>query len=95
MQVEQEKNILVKAFEYFLLQINEEEKAIFKRYKLSNETFMAIRNGDAEIVEVLKKRRGRKKFILIDSNAKDRLSKRDAKFLEKIKKMSIFNEDNK
>jgi hypothetical protein len=33
---------------------------------------------------VLKKRRGRKKFILIDQGVKDRLSKRDAKYLEKV-----------
>lgn len=73
-----------------MLQINEEEKASEKRQKLSTDTYSAIKRGDETIVDILKKRRGRKKFILIDSTAKDRLKKRDAKQLEKIKKLSLF-----
>jgi hypothetical protein len=41
-------------------------------------------------MEILKKRRGRKKFILIDFNVKERLSKRDMKYLEKVKNISMF-----
>lgn len=70
---------MIKAYEYFMLQINEEEKAYEKRQKLSNDTYVAIKKGDETIVDILKKRRGRKKFILIDSTAKERLKKRDAK----------------
>lgn len=88
--IEQEKDTLIKAYEYFLLQISEEEKASEKRQKLSADTYNAIKRGDETIVDILKKRRGRKKFILIDSTAKDRLKKRDAKQLEKIKKLSLF-----
>jgi hypothetical protein len=45
----------------------------------------------------LKKRRGRKKFILYDNVIKGRLNKKDLKYLEKIRRLSVFrsnNEDN-
>lgn len=51
---------------------------------MSNETYSAIKEHDPAIIDVLKKRRGRKKFILIDSKVKERLSKRDAKYLKKV-----------
>ena len=72
-----------------MLQINEEERAIEIRRKISNDTYQAVKKGDASIVDALKKRRGRKKFILIDSNVKERLNKRNSKYLEKVKKMSF------
>lgn len=49
-----------------MLQINEEEKAYDKRQRLANDTFRAIKHRDPHIIDVLRKRRGRKKFILID-----------------------------
>jgi len=49
-----------------------------KRQRLSLQTYQAIRRKDEGIIDVLKKRRGRKKFILIDKSAKERLSKKNA-----------------
>ena len=43
---------------------------------------------------MLKKRRGRKKFIIIDTRVRDRLSKRDAKYLDKIERLSIYDKDS-
>jgi len=61
-----------------VLQINEEEQQTEKRRKLSELTFKAIKNKDASIVDVIRKRRGRKRFILIDYKAKENLTKQHA-----------------
>lgn len=55
-----------------------------KRRKVSQETFVAVRKKDINILDVLKKRRGRKKFIMIDQRVRERLNKRESKFLDKV-----------
>ncbi|CDW86779.1 UNKNOWN [Stylonychia lemnae] len=83
-QNEGEKEKFLKLFEYCILQINEEEKEREKRRKLSNQTYLSIKKKDEEIINILKKPRGRKRFILIDNQVKERLSKKDAKYLEEV-----------
>lgn len=64
---ERKSSNLGRLFEYCLLQINEETTGVQKRRKLSKETYESIKKKDVNIIDTLKKRRGRKKFILIDS----------------------------
>lgn len=52
-------------------------------------------NQDSHIIDVLKKRRGRKKFILIDDSVKGRLKKRDVKYLDKVKHISPYESPEK
>ena len=82
---ENKSSNLGRLFEYCLLQINEETTGLQKRRKLSRETYESIKKKDANIIDTLKKRRGRKKFILIDAQVKDRLSQRETWQLEAYK----------
>lgn len=68
-----------------MLQINEEERNAEKRKKMSIDTYQSIKRNDDSIIDITRKRRGRKKFILIDSQVKANLKKRDLKYLERIK----------
>ncbi len=54
------------------------------------QTYQAIRRKDEGIIDLLKKRRGRKKFILIDKSAKERLSKKNAKELLKLNQPDMY-----
>jgi hypothetical protein len=54
-------------------------------------TYQSIKRKDPSIIDVLRKRRGRKKFILIDQKVKDRLSKEHAKELEKLQIPDMYS----
>lgn len=66
---DKQKIACLKAFEFIALHISEEEKAAESLKLLENKTFNALRRGDQSIVKAMEKRRGRKKFILIDNFA--------------------------
>jgi len=69
-----------------MLLINEENYKEQKAREFYNKTTKAVRHGNIEFSPQLKKKRGRKKFLLKSPEAFQRLSKRETKFLDKVAK---------
>lgn len=69
--------------QYTSLHLSEEEGELERVRLLSVQTIAAMKRGDQRIQDTMRKRRGRKKFILSDEGAKRRLKKRQLKALEK------------
>ena len=69
--------------QYTSLHLSEVENEIIAMEKKSAFTIAAMRKGDSRIQDDIKKRRGRKKFIMSDESAKLRLNKRTKKIAEK------------
>ena len=86
---EESQRCLSRIYEYCVLQIDQEEQQVEKRRRLSEQTYKAIKKKDAGVIDLLKKRRGRKRFILIDQKAKDSLSKQHAQQLAKLRHGSV------
>ena len=69
--------------QYTSLHLSEEESELERMRLLGVQTLSAMKRGDTRIQETMRKRRGRKKFILSDEGAKRRLKKRQLKVLDK------------
>lgn len=78
--------------QYTSLHLSEEESELERMRLLSVQTTAAMKRGDMRIQETMRKRRGRKKFILGDEGAKRRLKKRQVKAQDKRSTAELLRE---